>query len=393
VRSSPGTLDRLRVAVIKGVVIPEQLVLWRACKDLGVDITIIGTDTNIYEGIWPWQPHSPQELPSMLLDPITPSLARGHLWWAYRGLSRTLRRIQPDIIHVESEPWGALVMQALLVRRLAGLHAPVSIHAAENIYVQGSRTERMVRALILRMVMPRVQGLATWSREVVELAQSEGLGSVPTTVVPAGVPDPVHFQPVEPACREALRRKFDLPLEEPVVAYVGRFHEQKGIRDLLAAFRLLGDAAPFLAMWGAGPLQGMVERTLGGVGLRGRFGGALELHEVAQVLSACDLPVVPSRTTPEFKEQFGRVIVEAMLAGCAVVAFRSGAIPEVVGDSGALVEEGDVAGLAAAIHRLAEDPLARRALAVKGRQDALQRFHPKVLARQMIGFWSEVLAQ
>jgi glycosyltransferase involved in cell wall biosynthesis len=391
--SLPATQDRLRVAVIKGVVIPEQLVLWRACKDLGAEITIIGTDTNIYEGTWPWQPRSPQELQSVLLDPITPSLARGHLWWAYRGLSRTLRRIRPDVIHVVSEPWGALVMQALAVRRLAGLHASVSIHAAENIYVQGSSAERMIRWLILRAVMPRLSGLATWSREVIELAHSEGLAGVPTTVVPAIVPDPVLFQPVEPECREALRRKFDLPLDEPVVGYVGRFHEQKGIRDLFTAFHLLGEAAPFLAMWGAGPLQGMVERTLGGVALRGRFGGALELHEVAEALRACDLLVVPSRTTPEIKEQFGRVILEAMLAGCAVVAFRSGAIPEVVGDSGALVEEGDVAGLAAAIRHLAEDPLARRELAVKGRQDALRRFHPKVLARQMIGFWSEVIAQ
>jgi glycosyltransferase involved in cell wall biosynthesis len=103
--------------------------------------------------------------------------------------------------------------------------------------------------------------------------------------------------------------------------------------------------------------------------------------------------VVPSRTTPEIKEQFGRVILEGMLAGCAVVASRSGAIPEVVGDSAQLVDEGDVTGLAAAVHQLVSDPPARQELAARGRQQALRRFHPDVLARQMLRFWSEVITQ
>src|SRR6266508_2907006 len=332
---SPVALDRLRVAVIKGVVIPEQLTLWRACRDMGADITVIGTDANIYKGTWPWQPRRPEELPSVLLDPITPSLARGQLWWAYRGLRRTLSRIRPDIIHITSEPWGALVV----------------------------------------------------------LARREGLRSVPTTVVPEIIPDPATFEPAEPARRRALRRRFDLPLDEVVVGYVGRLHEQKGIHDLLAAFQCLGATAPFLALWGAGPLQDLVERTLKDGHLRGRFGGALELYEVAEALQACDVLVVPSRTTPEFKEQFGRVIVEAMLAGCAVVASRSGAIPEVVGDSARLVDEGDVTGLAATIQQLVSDPSARQELAAKGRQQALRRFHPNVLARKMMRFWSEVITQ
>jgi glycosyltransferase involved in cell wall biosynthesis len=390
---SPVALDRLRVAVIKGVVIPEQLTLWRACRDMGADITVIGTDANIYKGTWPWQPRRPEELPSVLLDPITPSLARGQLWWAYRGLRRTLSRIRPDIIHITSEPWGALVVQALLVQRLAGPHVPVSIHIAENIYTQGSSAERTIRALVLRAVMPRLDGVATWSREVVALARREGLRSVPTTVVPEIIPDPATFEPAEPARRRALRRKFDLPLDEVVVGYVGRLHEQKGIHDLLAAFQCLGATAPFLALWGAGPLQDLVERTLKDGHLRGRFGGALELYEVAEALQACDVLVVPSRTTPEVKEQFGRVIVEAMLAGCAVVASRSGAIPEVVGDSARLVDEGDVTGLAATIQQLVSDPSARQELAAKGRQQALRRFHPNVLARKMMRFWSEVIAQ
>jgi glycosyltransferase involved in cell wall biosynthesis len=100
---------------------------------------------------------------------------------------------------------------------------------------------------------------------------------------------------------------------------------------------------------------------------------------------------VPSRTTGSWKEQFGRVVVEAMLAGSAVVAYRTGAIPEVAGDEAVLVEEEDVAGLSKAIRRLAEDRAFREGVAARGRARALERFHPGVLAERLVRFWDEVL--
>ena len=181
-----------RVAVVMAGVLPEQLVLWEVCNTRNAAITIIGTDKNVYEGQWPWQPRRPRDLETILLRPMTPGrlLAKGQVWWLYRGLGTALRNAKPDLIHVLSEPWGGLIMQTLLVRRFAGQSIPTCIHSADNIYWHGSRIERYVRGLILRRVLPLMAGFASWNREGVQIARHAGLGDIPTTVLPTVVPDP-----------------------------------------------------------------------------------------------------------------------------------------------------------------------------------------------------------
>jgi glycosyltransferase involved in cell wall biosynthesis len=116
--------------------------------------------------------------------------------------------------------------------------------------------------------------------------------------------------------------------------------------------------------------------------------GPLALAEVPTALQACDVVLMPSRATPWWKEQFGRVAVEAMLSGCPVVGYRSGALPSVLDDGGMLVDEGDVGALVSALHRLLDDSAERTSIGRRARQSALQRFHPHVLADRMIEFWT-----
>jgi glycosyltransferase involved in cell wall biosynthesis len=80
-----------------------------------------------------------------------------------------------------------------------------------------------------------------------------------------------------------------------------------------------------------------------------------------------------------------------MLAGCAVVAYRSGALPEVVADGGILVDEGDVAGLSAAVDKLTHDRSFREETAAGARRSALARYHPRLLAERLLAFWDDVL--
>jgi glycosyltransferase involved in cell wall biosynthesis len=210
-------------------------------------------------------------------------------------------------------------------------------------------------------------------------------------VIPAVVPDPEYFQPLAVRSKRDLRTRLDLPAEEPVVGFIGRLAREKGIMDLVQAFRSIGKPTAFLAIWGSGPLSGEVERWIQREGLHGRFYGPLGLREIASAYQACDVIAVPSRTTGSLKEQFGRVVVEAMLAGTAVVAYRTGAIPEVAGDGAVLVEENDIAGLSKAIRRLAEDRALREGVAASGRARALELFHPGVLAERLVQLWDEIL--
>ncbi len=175
------------------------------------------------------------------------------------------------------------------------------------------------------------------------------------------------------------------------MGFIGRLVPEKGCQELVHALSRLGPAAPFLAVWGNGPLEGTISKSLAAGEISGSYGGVLDASRVPDALGCCDILVIPSRSAPDWQEQFGRVAVEAMLSGCAVIAYASGALPEVVGDGGVLVEEGDLAALSAEIDRLTRDPAAREDAAVRGRARALEHFHPSVLARRLVSFWDEVL--
>jgi glycosyltransferase involved in cell wall biosynthesis len=93
--------------------------------------------------------------------------------------------------------------------------------------------------------------------------------------------------------------------------------------------------------------------------------------EHLEVFAAADVPALPT-----LADTFGWVLVEAMAAGLPVVATRVAAQPDVVTDgaTGLLVEPGDVAGLAAALGRLAADRELRLRMGAAARADALKRF-------------------
>jgi glycosyltransferase involved in cell wall biosynthesis len=85
-----------------------------------------------------------------------------------------------------------------------------------------------------------------------------------------------------------------------------------------------------------------------------------------QQLAKMDTLVLPSRTEVFWKEQFGRVLVEAMACGVPVVGSDSGEIPHVIADAGIVVPEGDPHALALALLRLRGDEGLRRSFIAKG---------------------------
>jgi glycosyltransferase involved in cell wall biosynthesis len=101
--------------------------------------------------------------------------------------------------------------------------------------------------------------------------------------------------------------------------------------------------------------------------------------------------VLPSCTTRVWKEQFGRILVEAMACKVPVVGSDSGAIPEVVGNAGLIFPEGDVAMLAECLQRLKESPELRHELAERGYVRATTLYSQEHIGRLSVNFYKEVL--
>ena len=106
-------------------------------------------------------------------------------------------------------------------------------------------------------------------------------------------------------------------------------------------------------------------------------------EEVPKYMNVLDCLVLPSLTTPSWKEQFGQVLVQAMACGVPVIGSSSGAIPEVIGDAGLVFMENDVEDLRKQIESLmGSDDLAKK-LQTEGLKRARSLYSTEVIASSL----------
>lgn len=158
------------------------------------------------------------------------------------------------------------------------------------------------------------------------------------------------------------------------VLFVGRLSQEKGLDILLSAIRSARNQGVALKAVLAGPLDhGMSVSWLSG--RLDEFQGKVEYAGIVtrprELMRRAKLLVLPT-----FREGFGRVLIEAMSEGAAVVSTTVGGVPEVVqhGVDGILVAPGDEAALTTTILRLIGDDRARHALTERARETVRVRF-------------------
>jgi glycosyltransferase involved in cell wall biosynthesis len=109
--------------------------------------------------------------------------------------------------------------------------------------------------------------------------------------------------------------------------------------------------------------------------------------------SGLDVLVLPSRTRVNWKEQFGRVLIEAMACDVITIGARTGAIPEVIGDAGLTFREGNVEELRNHLQALLDDNSLREELRQKGRQRVIEQFTQAAVARHTYRVYQDLLGR
>jgi phosphatidyl-myo-inositol dimannoside synthase len=205
----------------------------------------------------------------------------------------------------------------------------------------------------------------------------------PHLVSPLGV-DVDVFNP-NPATRERTLRSLGWEDQSlPVVGYVGRFVAAKGLRLLMDALDRV--RVPHRVLFvGAGVLEPELTRFGAERGLDFRMLHA-EHVRVPDYINAMDLLCAPSQTTTTWREQFGRMLIEAMACGVPVIGSDSGEVPEVIGSAGVVVGERDVPAWSHAIESLLDDPGRRRDLVARGQTRVQECFTWPVIARDCLRF-------
>ncbi|HXA53318.1 MAG TPA: glycosyltransferase [Solirubrobacteraceae bacterium] len=320
-------------------------------------------------------------------------------------------RARADVAFVEAEPYALAAAQWR--RALAGLGIPWGVQCYENIDRPLPAPVRRLRATVLR----DAAFVAARSRSAARLAAVWGargeIGLAPPAV-PAwesarAADEHANGHTSDPtgkddgACRDATRDGGARDVGAPAlsdsaclggpreagagergdrrastrpftIGYAGRLVQSKGLLDLLAAVRRL-PAPVELLLIGNGELRPQLEGQPipGG---RVRIIDHLTHARMAEGYAQLDVLALPSRTTPTWKEQLGRAIVEALWCGVPVVGSDSGEIPwliELTG-GGLTFPEGDAAALAERLGTLRDDPALRLRFARAGRETAERIF-------------------
>lgn len=193
-------------------------------------------------------------------------------------------------------------------------------------------------------------------------------------IVANGVDMPAAMTGVE---RDALRRELGVPAHRRLALFVGRLVPAKNLPCLLRALASLpADTRPWLALAGEGPEREQVEQLASQLGLGDGIRLLGERSDAVRLMQAADLLVLPSHF-----EGLSNALLEAMAAGCPVVASAVGGTPELVEDerTGLLFAGGDAGALATAIARLA-DPALRARLSRVAREHVLRHHSREALA-------------
>ena len=294
---------------------------------------------------------------------------------AWTRLTRLMREVQPDLVHVHSRRgadwWGGLAANS------AGIPAIISrrVDNPEPRWLARRKYARYARIIAISEGIAAVLTSAGIARDKLVCVRS---------ALDAGPPP-------EPD-RTAFRQHLGLPANAPLIAMVAQLIPRKGHRHLMAALPRVLERHPDtrVLIYGRGPLAKPLAAEIAASPFAGQVRLMGFVDDVRQ-----HLPNIDVLAHPADMEGLGIALLQAAAAQVPVVACRAGGMPEAVadGETGVLITPGDVAGLAGALIRLLDDAALRQRMGMAGRARMLREFSPAAMVAGNLAVYRRVLAE
>lgn len=283
--------------------------------------------------------HAPPDASFPIYSYKTTMKGKGAYYLYLGSIASVVRRLRPDLVHLREEVYTAAGGQFLLEKSLLFRDAPFVFESWQNIRKKYPWPSRWFESQGYRSAAAAIAG----APGVEPVLRSGGFsGSI--EVIPLGCIDPKAFTPHGPSMRERFPPK-------RLIGFAGRLVPPKGLDHLIRAVAAM-DVQSVILIAGEGPERMRLTGLAGELGVDVVFLGAISEMEMPDFLRSLDVFVLPSKTTSGWKEQWGRVLVEAMGCGVPVVGSDSGEIPYVIGSHGIIFPEGDDLTLARSLDEI-----------------------------------------
>jgi glycosyltransferase involved in cell wall biosynthesis len=300
----------------------------------------------------------------------------------YPSLSALIKKLKPDMIHADEESFSFITF--FIVRQARALGIPVVFFNWQNIY----KTYPWPFSAWERFTMNNASSGIAGSAEVKDVLRKKGC-SIPLFVIPQfGVDTNVFYKQPQAELKKSIAGNTKIIL----LGYIGRLVQEKGVGDLLQAMTLLPQKVHIVFI-GSGDQKLELEKKarLLEFSERVHFVDHIRSSEMPRYINILDCLVLPSHTRSNWKEQFGRVLIEAMACEVPVIGSNSGEIPNVIGDAGYIFQEGDTVKLADTIRQLLSDEGKRKEMGAAGRVRVEQYFTQKKIACDTVHVYQSIL--
>ncbi len=317
------------------------------------------------------------------------TVLNGHekAYFYFPKLTMLINEIKPDIIEIDQGANAVAYFQAIVMNKLfLGGRAKMGFFTWMNLPYANPFPFNSLEKYNLKNTDFAICGNRDAERI---LREKQYKGNI--TVMPLLGINPLSFSK-NAKTREKIREKLGIK-NEFCIGFFGRTVKEKGADDLITAVSKLKDKTVKLLIIGRGAEKEKLVKLANDLGIAKQtiFMDSVLHDEVPQYMNALDLFVLPSKTVPWWKEQFGHVVIEAMACEVPVIGSTCGEIPNVIGDAGLVFKEGNVDDLTAKITQVVQDKTLCKQLAKQGRQRILKSYTHEILANKMFEIYKNIL--
>lgn len=294
----------------------------------------------------------------------------GQFW----RLRRIMRQIEPDLVHIHS-------------RRGADLFGGLAARWAGVPVILSRRVDNPEPRWLVARKYRLFDRVVCISRGIEQVLRDEGVPASKLRHVSSAIKVADYQQPCG---RAEFLTEFGLPDNAIVGAVIAQLIRRKGHRYLIQALPEVLKAQPNLhLLWfGQGPLRDELEQQVNAAGLAGHIHFTGFREDLPRWLACLDLLVHPADM-----EGLGVSLLQAGAAGVPMIGSRAGGIPEIVldGQTGLLIESGDVSALTDALRRLATDAELRKQLGQGAAKHVAEHFDVRAMVAGNLAVYRELL--